>query len=443
MRSRPEERPVRWYFPWSWFQPTPWDSGFELGINGATGTSDTLSVRTGGYIKRDTGRNKIDLSLYYNKTTADGDETQNNAIMKARNDRMLGQSPWSIFVMSQLFYDEFQAFDLNVNINSGIGFKVFDEDWVKLRTSLGAGASREFGGVDEEWTPEAQCGFDWEQKITETQKFYAGVDFFPEFGDFGNYRVLTDMGLEIELSRPSNVSLKISATDRYDSQSDGFEAPQHELLGAAVVEALIAWLVVRGPWLVGSRRDLPMSPVSNHPSRRTMSDLADLQSVLDAEIPMCGQMGIRVLEPADGASTLEDGLRMRMPLDRNRNHQLTAFAGSLNALCTIAGWGSTYLLVRALQAEGAIVIRRSSIKYHRPVETDAITAHCLAPAPEAREYFREMLLEKRQAKLDLTVEIASSEPGEDRPAVAFHGSYVVTAPDEDRAHQPSLEPPTG
>ncbi|MEM6329812.1 MAG: DUF481 domain-containing protein [Planctomycetota bacterium] len=216
-----EEPPARWYQPIYWFGPAPWDSGFELGINGSTGTSDTLSIRTGGYIKRETDRNKVDLSLYYNKTTANGEETQNNAILKARNDRDIGQLPWSVFLMTQVFYDEFQAFDLNVNVNSGLGFKVFDEEWVKLRTSIGAGASREFGGAADRWVPEAQFGLDWEQQISPTQKFYAGVDYFPEFEDFGSFRVVSDMGLEIELSRPSNVSLKLSATDRYDSSPDG------------------------------------------------------------------------------------------------------------------------------------------------------------------------------------------------------------------------------
>ena len=41
---------------------------------------------------------------------------------------------------------------------------------------------------------------------------------------------------------------------------------------------------------------------------------------------------------------------MRLPLDPNRNHQQTAFAGSLNALCTIAGWGSVYLLLRGTRS---------------------------------------------------------------------------------------------
>lgn len=146
------------------------------------------------------------------------------------------------------------------------------------------------------------------------------------------------------------------------------------------------------------------------------SHLADLQSVLEREIPMCTQMGIQVVDYSGG------GLGVALPLDQNRNHQQTAFAGSLNALCTIAGWGTMYLLLRKLDCEGAIVIRRSSIKYHRPVETSEIVARCLPIDKSAERHFADMYLEKGQAKLDLAVSIAGAE----RPLVSFSGSYVVT-----------------
>jgi thioesterase domain-containing protein len=143
--------------------------------------------------------------------------------------------------------------------------------------------------------------------------------------------------------------------------------------------------------------------------------LAELQATLEREIPMCGLMGIRV---HDGGP---EGLVMRMPLDPNRNHQQTAFAGSLNALCTITGWGSIYLLLRELKRAGSIVIRRGAIRYQEPVTTPEILARCLPVSHEARQYFLDMLDDKGQAKLDLTVEVA----GTDGPAVSFHGSYVV------------------
>jgi thioesterase domain-containing protein len=146
--------------------------------------------------------------------------------------------------------------------------------------------------------------------------------------------------------------------------------------------------------------------------------LGELQAILEREIPMCAQMGIRV---HNGGS---DGLVMRLPLAPNRNHQQTAFAGSLNALCTIAGWGSVYLLLRELGRDGNIVIRRSTIRYQEPVCSSEIFARCQPVSAEARQYFLEMLGDKGQAKLDLTVEVA----GSDGPAVSFSGSYVVLPP---------------
>src|SRR5262245_21939832 len=143
--------------------------------------------------------------------------------------------------------------------------------------------------------------------------------------------------------------------------------------------------------------------------------LGELQAMLEREIPMCAQMGIRVHNGESGS------LIMRMPLDPNRNHQQTAFAGSLSALCTIAGWGSVFLLLRELDRGGSIVIRRGAIRYQEPVNCPEILAHCLPVSAEARQYFLEMLDDKGQAKLDVTVEVA----GTDGPAVSFHGSYVV------------------
>jgi thioesterase domain-containing protein len=154
---------------------------------------------------------------------------------------------------------------------------------------------------------------------------------------------------------------------------------------------------------------------ANSTSAPSSPQLSELQATLEREIPMCAQMGIRVHHGG------EDGLVMRLPLTPNRNHQQTAFAGSLNALCTIAGWGSVYLLLRELGRSGNIVIRRSTIKYQEPVTSSEIYAHCHPVSAEARQYFLEMFDDKGQAKLELIVEVA----GSDGPAVSFAGSYVV------------------
>ena len=145
------------------------------------------------------------------------------------------------------------------------------------------------------------------------------------------------------------------------------------------------------------------------------SPLDDLQATLHREIPISAQMGIAVGGYDAGRLTLQ------MPLAPNRNHKRTAFAGSLNALCTVTGWCLVYLLSRERQEFGDVVIRRSSIKFLQPVDGDVIMATTEQLDPALVDYFAEMLLEKGQAKLDLRVEV----PGIDGPAVCFAGSYVV------------------
>jgi putative salt-induced outer membrane protein YdiY len=212
----------KWYEPGYWIDPLPWHTGLELGINGSSGTSDSFSIRTGGYTKRESRFSKLDLSLYHNRTNTSGESTQNNAQFDVRNDWLLDdKSPWTLFAASNVFYDEFQAFDVQTNANSGVGYRFVHDPDLGLIGRLGAGASREFGGPDDRWVPESLVGFEYSQKFASTQKLYAKLDYFPEWDQVGEYRIVADAGWEIELIQPSNLSLKIAANDRYDSTSNG------------------------------------------------------------------------------------------------------------------------------------------------------------------------------------------------------------------------------
>ncbi|NOY28877.1 MAG: DUF481 domain-containing protein [Planctomycetes bacterium] len=212
-----------WYEPNYWFGPAPWDIGFELGLNGAEGINQALSMRVGGHIKRETERWKFDTSLVYNKNSANDVETQNNALLDLRIDRLLGDSRWTLFFINQELYDEFQAFDLRVSLNSGLGYQLLDTEIVDLLTRFGAGASREFGGPEDRWAQEALFGLDYEHQITPSQRLTAKVDYYPEWKDFERYRVVADLGWEIDLDQPKNLSLKFSILDRYDSTPNGVD----------------------------------------------------------------------------------------------------------------------------------------------------------------------------------------------------------------------------
>ncbi len=147
--------------------------------------------------------------------------------------------------------------------------------------------------------------------------------------------------------------------------------------------------------------------------------LEELRATLARGIPVCAKMGF------DVRAYDQQQLTLAAPLHLNRNHQDTAFAGSLNALCTIAGWGRVLLLVRQHGMRGDIVIRRSAIRYLKPIESSDILAQTLPISAADEQYFLEMLRAKRQAKIEIRVHI----PPGDVPFVSFHGSYVVTQRD--------------
>ena len=210
-----------WYQTSYWFGPAPWDMGVNFGLNGSEGQNRSQSIASGAYAKRDSALWTLDSKINYNMTSANSIETQNNALLDVRVDRKIDKSAWSLFILNQTLYDEFQPFDLRVSLNSGLGYKWVESECFDLIGRFGAGASREFGGPDDRWAPEAQLGFDYEQMVFAAHKLTASMDYFPEFEHFGRYRILSEVGWEVALSQPQNLSLKLAATDRYDADPHG------------------------------------------------------------------------------------------------------------------------------------------------------------------------------------------------------------------------------
>jgi thioesterase domain-containing protein len=143
-------------------------------------------------------------------------------------------------------------------------------------------------------------------------------------------------------------------------------------------------------------------------------DLGALQATLAIEIPLSAAIGLKVAGFEAGVLTLA------APLAPNINHKDTAFAGSLNAVLTLAGWSMLWLIAKREDMPAKVVIQDSAIRYLRPVTRD-FAAACRLPASAEVEKFLLMLRKKGKARMELAAEIR--EAGE--VAVAFSGRYVV------------------
>lgn len=145
-----------------------------------------------------------------------------------------------------------------------------------------------------------------------------------------------------------------------------------------------------------------------------MDALCRLQATLHTEIPISKDIGITVGPYNDGC------LVLHAPLAPNINHKDTAFAGSLNAVATLAGWSLVWLTLDEAALSGKIVIQDSEIEYVQPVTSD-FAARCCLPESDELSRFLTILRKKARARLQLHATIVE----EDRLVVRFTGRYVV------------------
>jgi putative salt-induced outer membrane protein YdiY len=198
-----------------------WEGNLEMGVNGTEGNSQTFNLRFGAKLKRKTEWNSLSADLDYRRDSADSQETANRAFLDWRFEHFFKDSPWTWFVHGTVEYDEFQAFDLRVALDTGLGYQFIDTDMTNLIGRFGGGTSREIGGPDDEFLPEAVFGLDFEHKINKRHKLTLTLEYRPDVTDCADYRLNSKAGWEILLDEAMNLSMKITASDRYDSTPHG------------------------------------------------------------------------------------------------------------------------------------------------------------------------------------------------------------------------------
>lgn len=143
-----------------------------------------------------------------------------------------------------------------------------------------------------------------------------------------------------------------------------------------------------------------------------MTDRARLQEELHRLIPLSAAMGVRVLELS------EETLVLDAPLAANHNHAGTAFAGSLYALASLAGWALLRTVFHRAGLAPQLVLGHGEMRYLRPVSDDLTAAARLSTREQAPLVQR--LRDGRRARCAL--EIA----GPDNGAAVFLGRFYAT-----------------
>jgi hypothetical protein len=194
-----------------------WCGGVEFGLTGSDGNSDVLNIRFGARAKRESDTNLFTTDLLYGYTRQAGQVTADKALWNVRDEVPFLGTPWATFLAGQLEYDQFRAYDFRVATHAGFALQAVKTDHVSLRTRLGAGCSREIGTPDARYVPEGLLGGDLDVKITDRQRFLTTLDYYPDLGRPGQYRVRARAAYEILVEPDWGMTIRLGVQERYDS----------------------------------------------------------------------------------------------------------------------------------------------------------------------------------------------------------------------------------
>jgi thioesterase domain-containing protein len=140
--------------------------------------------------------------------------------------------------------------------------------------------------------------------------------------------------------------------------------------------------------------------------------LEQLERTWHDGIPITAAMQIRVVSFEDPRLVIEAAL------EPNLNVHHTAFAGSLYAVCALAGWSALWLQLRRHGRDASILLGEGHIRYLKAV-TAALRCHCDFGPDQQRALQRAVETGKGVFELESTIEVAGVA------AVSFHGRYAV------------------
>ncbi len=199
-----------------------WEGSVAFGLNGASGNTERFGVRGQFDAKRETSRNITTFGALYVYATDEGEKSEHRGELFGQYEWKVGEDgKWRPFAKAKAEYDEFKDWRWRLSGFVGVGYALIETETTTFVPRIGVGASREFGGSNNDITPELDLGWDFEHKFNENVKFFNTFDYYPSLTKFTDFRIETKAGLDVLLSKENKLSLKIGIDDRYDSTPEG------------------------------------------------------------------------------------------------------------------------------------------------------------------------------------------------------------------------------
>jgi putative salt-induced outer membrane protein YdiY len=197
--------------------PSSWKRELDVGINGSSGNTDSLSGHLGFKAGYEDTHKKWRFDSAYDNASTDGETNRNQFFADLQRDWLWTDSPWFAFAQGRYDWDEFRAWDSRISVSAGPGYQFIDNDSWNVRGRLGLGGYQTFGDDDSGFVPEALLGFNADWTISERESLEFATTFFPNLEDSGEFRNITTLDWKMKMNERGSLAMKIGLSNEYDS----------------------------------------------------------------------------------------------------------------------------------------------------------------------------------------------------------------------------------
>lgn len=198
-----------------------WSGDVFFGLTGSEGNTQRTNLRLGASANKETTHWNFTNNLVYVNATDNGQESEDRLRINGRQERKFEESPWSVFTQEQYTYDEYDSFLHRLELQLGTGYQFIDEEDMKFKGIAGGGARWQDGNnSDPGWVPEAFVGGEYEQQLTQRQKFNADSTVFIQLDEI-EARWVSNAEWQVLVDEEANLSLRAGIRNEYDSSAEG------------------------------------------------------------------------------------------------------------------------------------------------------------------------------------------------------------------------------
>jgi putative salt-induced outer membrane protein YdiY len=176
-----------------------WEVTGAAGAGLADGNAESLSYSLQLLASRITLIDEIYLGSDYFYADDKGAETKNALRLNVQYNRLINDRLY-YGVAGSYLNDQVADLDYRIDVNALIGYYLLKNDRASLALEAGPGyAFEKQGGIKDDYTT-LRLGEKFEYKITDSSKLWQSITFTPEVGDFNNYLLTGEVGIDTAIS---------------------------------------------------------------------------------------------------------------------------------------------------------------------------------------------------------------------------------------------------